>query len=140
MPAGEIAPWMALEWLEGETLEEVLLQRRGQGGQTPAEVLTTFRPILQAFAYAHRQGIAHRDIKPANIMAVPSEHGVTMRVLDFGIAKLVNPEEAAGIRAHQDQQHPRVLAALRRAGADRVRPHRALDRRPRAGLAARRSC
>ena len=70
--------------------------RRGRGGQSPAEVLAVFRPILQAFAFAHKQGIAHRDIKPANIMAVPSEHGVTMRVLDFGIAKLVNPEEAAG--------------------------------------------
>jgi hypothetical protein len=96
MPTGEIAPWMALEWLQGETLEEQLAARRGRGGQTPTDVLTIFRPILQAFAFAHKQGIAHRDIKPANIMAVPTEHGMMMRVLDFGIAKLVNPEEAAG--------------------------------------------
>jgi Protein kinase domain len=96
MPSGEIAPWMALEWLQGETLEDQLLRRRGRGGQTPAEVLATLRPVLQAFAFAHKQGIAHRDIKPANIMAVPSEHGVTMRVLDFGIAKVVSPDEAAG--------------------------------------------
>jgi hypothetical protein len=96
MPSGEIAPWMALEWLDGQTLEDQLVARRGQGGQSPALVLGVIRPILQAFAFAHKQGIAHRDIKPANIMAVPSEHGMMMRVLDFGIAKLVNPDEAAG--------------------------------------------
>ncbi len=96
MPSGEIAPWMALEWLDGQTLEEQLFARRGQGGQSPADVLATFRPVLQAFSFAHKQGIAHRDIKPANIMAVPSDHGVMMRVLDFGIAKVVSPDEAAG--------------------------------------------
>ena len=96
MPSGEIAPWMALEWLQGETLEDELQRRRGQGGQKPADVLAVFRPVLQAFAFAHKQGIAHRDIKPANIMAVPSEHGVTMQVLDFGIAKVANPDQIAG--------------------------------------------
>jgi serine/threonine protein kinase len=96
MPSGEIAPWMALEWLEGETLENQLMARRGRGGQSPAEALSMFRPILQAFAYAHKQGIVHRDIKPSNIMVVPSENSTMMRVLDFGIAKLVSPDEAAG--------------------------------------------
>lgn len=96
MPSGEMAPWMALEWLEGDTLESQLVGRRGRGGQTPADVLTMFRPILQAFAYAHKQGIVHRDIKPSNIMAVPTENAMLMRVLDFGIAKLVSPDEAAG--------------------------------------------
>jgi serine/threonine protein kinase len=96
MPSGEVAPWMALEWLEGETLENQLAGRRGRGGQSPTEVFTLFRPILQAFAYAHKQGIVHRDIKPPNIMAVPGENAMVMRVLDFGIAKLVSPDEAAG--------------------------------------------
>ena len=96
MPSGEIAPWMALEWLQGETLEDELQRRRGQGGQKPADVLAVFRPVLQAFAFAHKHGIAHRDIKPANIMTVPSEHGVTMQVLDFGIAKVANPDQIAG--------------------------------------------
>ena len=96
MPSAEIAPWMALEWLHGETLEDQLQRRRGQGGRSPAEVLATFRPILEAFAFAHKQGIAHRDIKPANIMAVPSDQGVTMQVLDFGIAKVANPDQVAG--------------------------------------------
>ena len=96
MPSGEIAPWMALEWLQGETLEDELQRRRGQGGRKPADVLAVLRPVLQAFAFAHKQGIAHRDIKPANIMTVPSEHGVTMQVLDFGIAKVANPDQIAG--------------------------------------------
>jgi serine/threonine protein kinase len=96
VPSGETAPWMALEWLEGETLEDQLVGRRGRGGQSAMEVLAMFRPILQAFAYAHKQGIVHRDIKPSNIMAVPTENGMMMRVLDFGIAKVVSPDEAAG--------------------------------------------
>src|ERR1041384_7157965 len=37
MPTGGEAPWMALEWLSGRTLEDVLRERRGQGGQSPGE-------------------------------------------------------------------------------------------------------
>jgi hypothetical protein len=81
-------PWMALEWLEGETLKEHLARRRGQG-RTPAECLELMRPALEAIAEAHDLGIAHRDLKPSNIMLVPTKGGVTPRVLDFGIAKMM---------------------------------------------------
>lgn len=103
MPGGEQAPWMALEWLDGKTLEDHLAARRGMGGQSPANVLALLRPVLRAFAYAHREGIAHRDIKPANIMVVPSGsggattgQGPTLRILDFGIAKLMGSDAAPG--------------------------------------------
>ena len=105
MPSGEIAPWMALEWLQGETLEDELAAPSRTGGQKPADVLAVFRPVLQAFAFAHKRtagDIAHRDIKPANIMTVPSEHGVTMQVLDFGIAKVANPDQIAVVRLLQN--------------------------------------
>ncbi len=96
MPTGALAPWMALEWLEGDTVEALLRGRRGQGGMKPREVLNQFRPALQAFGYAHRLGIAHRDIKPANIMLSATDHGAVLRVLDFGIAKLMDADETAG--------------------------------------------
>ncbi len=96
MPTGALAPWMALEWLEGDTIEAVLSRRRGQGGMKPREVLNLLRPALQAFGYAHRLGIAHRDIKPANIMLSATDHGSVLRVLDFGIAKLMDADETAG--------------------------------------------
>jgi serine/threonine protein kinase len=87
MPSGEAAPWMALEWLDGETLEADLERRRGSGGRSPAEAIRLLRPIVDALAYAHRQGIVHRDVKPANLMMVPAEQGRVLRMMDFGVAK-----------------------------------------------------
>jgi hypothetical protein len=91
---GELAglPWMALEWLEGETLKEHLEQRRGRGGRTPAECMELLRPVLETIAAAHELKIVHRDIKPSNIMLVPTQGGVSPRVLDFGIAKIMTPD------------------------------------------------
>jgi serine/threonine protein kinase len=89
MTSGEPAPWMTLEWLDGETLEADLDRRRGSGGRGTAETVQLFRPIIDALAYAHRQGIVHRDIKPANIMIVPAERGHVLRTMDFGISKMM---------------------------------------------------
>ncbi|MES1208104.1 MAG: serine/threonine-protein kinase, partial [Pseudomonadota bacterium] len=96
LPAGSLAPWMALEWLEGDTLEVILGAIRGTDGMTAKATLSLLRPVLQAFGYAHRQGIAHRDIKPANVMMSMADHGSVLRVLDFGIAKIMNPDDSAG--------------------------------------------
>lgn len=96
MPNGEMAPYMALEWLEGRTLRDELRARRGQGGRSPAAALALLRPALEALAYAHDEGIAHRDIKPANMMLVPTRRGETIKLLDFGIAKLMEEGEEAG--------------------------------------------
>ena len=87
--SGELAPWMALEWLDGETLETDLDRRRGQGGRTVTEAVALLRPVIEALAYAHRYGVVHRDIKPANMMAVMTERGPILRMLDFGIAKII---------------------------------------------------
>ena len=94
MGSGELAPWMALEWLDGETLETDLDRRRGAGGCNTAEAVSLLRPVIDALAYAHRQGIVHRDVKPANMMLVPAENGRVLRILDFGIAKIVRDEQA----------------------------------------------
>jgi tetratricopeptide (TPR) repeat protein len=85
---------MALEWLEGETLKQELARRRGRGGRTPAECLRLLRPAIEAIAEAHDLQIVHRDIKPSNIMLVPMKGGVSPRVLDFGIAKMMAPEDS----------------------------------------------
>lgn len=88
-------PWMVLEWLDGRTLGEDLATRRGKGGRTPAECLTLLRPVLEALAHAHEAGIAHRDVKPSNVMLVTSGEQVAARVLDFGVAKWMEPGDAA---------------------------------------------
>jgi eukaryotic-like serine/threonine-protein kinase len=91
LPSGDLAPWMALEWLEGETLATQLARRRrsGLGGRDPREAVEFLRPVLRGLAHAHALGIVHRDVKPSNIMVVETEHGPSLRVLDFGIAKIM---------------------------------------------------
>jgi TolB-like protein/Tfp pilus assembly protein PilF len=85
-PDGEALHWMALEWLEGRTLEAALAERP----RIPrAAALALLRPVFEAIAFAHRRGVVHRDLKPANIFLVASAAGPVPKVLDFGIAKMV---------------------------------------------------
>lgn len=93
---GEACVWMALEWLDGVTLD-AHLRARGGLGHSPREALALLAPALDAITCAHERGIAHRDLKPANLMVVPARQGdVSLCVLDFGIAKAMCPDEAPG--------------------------------------------
>jgi hypothetical protein len=86
---GEVdTPYLAMEWCDGESLERVL----GERALPLAEALAIFGPIVDAVASAHERGIAHRDIKPANVVLAAGGP----RLLDFGIAKLFEPGDAAG--------------------------------------------
>jgi serine/threonine-protein kinase len=96
MPSGVRAAWMALEWLTGVTLEDELLGRRGRGGRSPAECLALLKPIISALAIVHAEGVVHRDIKPSNIMLVPLPGGAILKLLDFGIAKIMESDEPPG--------------------------------------------
>lgn len=83
------APYLVMEFLEGEELADVV-QRRG--ALPAAEVKEIFKQVGHALGRAHAQGIVHRDLKPENIfIAASRREGVpfTVKILDFGIAKLV---------------------------------------------------
>ncbi|MDP3218157.1 MAG: serine/threonine-protein kinase, partial [Deltaproteobacteria bacterium] len=95
--SGDESPWMALEWLEGRTLEADLDHRPPGVGRSPREALDLFRPAFDALSCAHAAGIAHRDIKPANLMLVKARRGEpALRMLDFGIAKVMEADEQPG--------------------------------------------
>ncbi|AKF07396.1 Adenylate cyclase [Sandaracinus amylolyticus] len=71
--------WLAMEWVEGETLQARLAQRE----LTVIESVRLVAAIAHALGVAHARGIVHRDVKPGNVML--TEHGP--KLLDFGIAR-----------------------------------------------------
>src|SRR3989442_11956542 len=73
--------YIAMEYLEGRTLKELILTR----GPAPIGVAIDYtRQILGALSFAHRNGIVHRDIKPHNVVVGPDGR---LKVTDFGIAR-----------------------------------------------------
>ena len=74
-------PWIALEYVEGETLAEVLARR---GRLPPAETVALGIQLCSGLQHAHDAGLVHRDVKPANI--VVREDG-SATIVDFGIAR-----------------------------------------------------
>jgi serine/threonine protein kinase len=77
--------FIVMEYVPGQTLDAVIPKH----GMRVGEVLRTAIPIADALAAAHSRGIVHRDLKPANV-AVTREG--TVKVLDFGLAKLIADE------------------------------------------------
>jgi serine/threonine-protein kinase len=90
---GEV-PFLVMELLEGKTLADLI----NEGPVPPARALDIVRQTLRGLAFAHRQGIVHRDLKPANIFlqALP-DHADHVRLLDFGVAKLLEGARAPGM-------------------------------------------
>ncbi len=86
-------PFIAMEYVEGETLAQMIVRNRRGVNQAIAIALQA----ADALAEAHRSGLVHRDVKPANIIVTPSGR---VKLLDFGLAKQVTrglsgPEEAS---------------------------------------------
>ena len=91
------APWIVMDWCNGTPLDVDLDARRGLGGRTIEETWRLLGPIVEAVGYAHERGVVHRDIKPSNVMLDVGPAGrITPRLLDFGIAKYMEPGDVAG--------------------------------------------
>ena len=78
-------PWLALEYVEGEPLT-AWCDARALGIEARVRL---FRQVLLAVQHAHANLVIHRDLKPANILVTAQGE---VRLLDFGIAKLMEPE------------------------------------------------
>jgi serine/threonine-protein kinase len=76
---------LVMQLAEGPTLAE----RIARGPIPIEEALSIARQIAEALEYAHERGIIHRDLKPANVKVAADD---TVKVLDFGLAKAVEPE------------------------------------------------
>lgn len=83
-------PYIAMEFIEGETLESQLQRRLRHSWE---EICIIGKQICDALAHAHDKGIIHRDLKPANLMIT---HDGVVKLMDFGIAKDVDVTALTG--------------------------------------------
>jgi serine/threonine-protein kinase len=81
--------FLVMEFLSGKTLKHVI---REEGPLPLARVVDITRQIGDALNAAHEQGVVHRDLKSDNIMLVDTMTGDHAKVLDFGIAKINEPD------------------------------------------------
>jgi serine/threonine protein kinase/AmiR/NasT family two-component response regulator len=79
--------YLVMELLQGHTLADEL---RKKWKLTPARCAEIIIPICDVLEEAHQAGIIHRDIKPDNIFLHQTKNGETVKVVDFGIAKLLD--------------------------------------------------
>ena len=77
------SPYLAMEWLDGETLYE----RMARQPLTIAEAVATITKVASALGAVHRRGMVHRDLKPSNLYLARREIA-SVTLIDFGIARL----------------------------------------------------
>ena len=86
-----LVPYTVLEWLDGRSLATEFNDRRERGlrGRSVDDVVRLLDSAVDAIAYAHSQGVVHRDLNPGNFFLARTAAGVKLKVLDFGVAKVM---------------------------------------------------
>jgi Tol biopolymer transport system component len=102
-------PWFAMERVDGRPIT-VAAEQRGLGTR---ERVALFAAVCDAVAFAHGERVVHRDLKPSNVLL--DEHG-QVKLLDFGIAKLLEPEDAGLTRTMATPMTPQYAAPEQLAG------------------------
>lgn len=114
--------YLVMELLRGDDLASRLAA--GDLPPLPA-ALRVLREAAAGVAVGHRAGLIHRDVKPGNIFLVRQGTGdeVQVRVLDFGIAKVAEEEESAGLTQEGAAPHsPRYASPEQLRGLERLTP------------------
>jgi serine/threonine-protein kinase len=105
---GEDTYFMVMEFIEGRTLRQALKEERRF---TPVRALRIAREIARSLREAHRAGVVHRDLKPSNVMLVATDsEGEAIKVLDFGIAKVLDDDAGDLTAAGKFLGSPRYMA------------------------------
>jgi serine/threonine protein kinase len=95
------APYMVMEFLVGSDLDAIL---KARGSLPPGQVVDWILQACEALAEAHSLGIIHRDLKPANLFLTHRADGTELiKVIDFGIAKAIQPEGSSAALTHTSQ-------------------------------------
>jgi eukaryotic-like serine/threonine-protein kinase len=98
--------FLVIEHVPGQTLED----RLGTGALPEAEVIALGRQLVEGIAAAHQSGIVHLDLKPANLCLRPDGR---LKILDFGIAKLLDANPEPVVNSETAEIRPALLAAER---------------------------
>jgi eukaryotic-like serine/threonine-protein kinase len=96
------ALFIVQEYLPGIDLRRHLVQA---GTLAPREAIELLLPVMRALAYAHSKNIVHRDLKPDNIFLCETPEGTIPKIIDFGIAKVIDEQG-------QSAQHTRTTSVL----------------------------
>jgi len=83
------APFMALEYVEGDDLATLIMRKKEKGEEWSREaIIRIFTQVLNGLGVAHNQGLVHRDMKPQNIMITNVEGNPWfVKILDFGLVR-----------------------------------------------------
>ncbi|MFO0628317.1 MAG: serine/threonine-protein kinase [Polyangiales bacterium] len=113
-------PWIAMELLEGESLE----RRLERGALSRADTLAVVRQVAAALDDAHGRGVIHRDLKPDNVFVLAGEP-LRVKVLDFGFAKVTDRMLMDGLRTAADT----LLGTPLYMAPEQIRSSRDVDHR-----------
>jgi serine/threonine protein kinase/dienelactone hydrolase len=97
--------YLVMECVPGQTLSQKMRSQQ----LPPKEIFSLGVQVAGALEEAHEQGVVHRDLKPSNIMVTPKGHA---KVLDFGLAKLLEPVGTPEVTRSLDDTHGPVGTAL----------------------------
>jgi serine/threonine-protein kinase len=115
------APFLVMELLEGRSLKDLLAEGRPLPIEQAAHIA---RQIALGLAAAHDNGLVHRDLKPANVMVVDDGALGQVKILDFGIARIIDlgSEDTRLTRSNMLLGTPRYISPEQIRGASTVGP------------------
>ena len=99
---------LVMELVEGEDLSKMIRSSHASSGLPIPDALAIARQIAEALEAAHDQGIVHRDLKPGNVKVRADG---TVKVLDFGLAKIAEGTDASGAERGSASNSPTLTAA-----------------------------
>jgi len=109
----ENSPYIMMELLEGRDLGELLSEKKTISVK---DTLAIGTQLAKALDYAHSAGVVHRDIKPDNIIVMPD--GETIKVADFGIARMDEGEDASKVHKGSVLGTPRYMSPEQTLGKE----------------------
>jgi hypothetical protein len=93
-------PWFAMPFIDGLPINVLCDEQRLR----PRQRVQLFAAVCDGVQHAHQKGVIHRDLKPGNILVTRDVERPVPKVIDFGVAKAVDPSDAASLRTAEGQR------------------------------------